>query len=166
MKPPKQDFKKVKEKMEQIIGDFREHIESFHIKDFFKNKNGESFNYIKEVKEADEYVIIRLKGTVDAHTISKVKTERRREIKKILDKHILLDFREVTHMDSAALASLLMLLSDLKKHNRKLGIVNITSLLKNYLNIHKLESAVQIYKDENAALRELMKCEVKNRKQK
>jgi len=156
MKPHKPNFKKAKEKMERIMKGARKHVKPPPIGDIFKNKKGRTFNYVKELKETDELIMVRLKGVIDTYTLPIIKAEHDSEIKENLDKHILLDFKDVTHVDSATLASLIQLLNELKMHNKKLGITNATFLLKNYLGITRLESMVHIYETEKAALKDLM----------
>jgi len=157
MKPPKPNFKKAKEEMKRVMKDIKECVKMLDIENIFKNKHGKYLSYVKEIKEIDDLVVIRLKGSIDIYATPVIKANFASKAKKYLDKNILLDFKKVTHVDSTTLASLIELLNELKKHNRKLGIIGATPLLKDYLNINKLESAVQIYKDEKAALKDLIK---------
>ena len=156
MKPPKPNFKKAKEEMERVMKDARKYVKIPNIEDIFKNKNGKYLSYVKEIKEIDGLVIIRLKGYIDTYTIPAIRTNFVSKAKKYLDKNILLDFKEATHVDSTTLASLIQLLNELKKRNKKLGIANATPLLKKYLDINKLRSMIQIYKNEDAALKDLL----------
>ena len=155
MKPSKPNFKKAKKEIKQAIKETKKRVEKVNIKDVFKNKNGKVFNYVKEVKEMDGLVIVRLKGVIDAYTIPKIEIKHGSEIEENLDKHILLDFKEVARIDSATLASLILLLNELKARHRKLGIVSPTPFLMNYININRLESEIRIYKNEKIALRNL-----------
>ena len=155
MNPPKPNFRKAKKEIKRAIKKTTGHVEKVGIKDVLKNKSGKVFNCVREIKETDSLVIVRLKGSIDAYAIPKIETKYGSEIEKNLDKHILLDFKEVSHIDSATLASLVLLLNELKVHHRKFGVVNPTPLLMNYININKLESKVRIYKNEKTALRNL-----------
>ncbi|MCK5450984.1 MAG: STAS domain-containing protein [Candidatus Omnitrophica bacterium] len=149
-------FKKTKKRMGRIIKDVRKHIKVFSIEDIFKNQDGTILAYIKEIKEIDDLAIVRLKGAIDSRTIPIIRANLGSDVEKYLDKHILLDLKEVTRIDSATLASLIQLLGDLKVHNKKLGIINMTHFLKNYLSIAKLESVVCVYKDEKSAIKDLL----------
>ena len=155
MKAFNPNLKKTKKRINQIIKDVRKNIRVSSIEDIFKNQNGKTLAYIKEITELDNLAIVRLKGSIDSHTIPIIKANLGSDVERYLDKHILLDFKEVTRIDSATLASLIQLLNDLKVHNRKLGIINMILLLKNYLSIAKLESVVRVYKDEKVALKDL-----------
>jgi len=158
MKPPKPNFRKAKKEMKQVMKDIRGYIKMPKIEDIFKDKKGKALTYIKKIQETDTLVIIRLKGFIDSYTIPilvKFGKKDSSKTERYLNKHILLDFKDVTHIDSATLASLIQLLNELKARHRKLGIVNATLLLKNYLRITRLESLIRIYKSEKAALEDL-----------
>ena len=159
MSPLNQDFEKINEEIERIIKDDGERLKSSKIEDIFKNKNRKAFIYIKKIQETDDLVIIRLKGDIDSSSIPVLagfgkKNSGRTE--RYLNKHILLDFKEVTHIDSSTLASLVQLLHELKTRSRKLGVINMTLRLKNYLSIARLESVVCVYKNEKSAVRGLL----------
>ncbi len=164
MKFNKRSVKRVGVKVRRIMQGVEKNVKIFSIRDIFKNKNGKIFTYVKEIKEIDILVIIKLKGSIDFHALPIISANFENKIEKYLDKHILLDFKEVTHVDSATLASLIKLLNELKKRNRKLGIVNITSVLKEYLKIANLESVVQVYESQAEALDDLLGDYLKNKK--
>ena len=156
MKFASRNLKRTIEKMKQIMKDVKKKVKIFSIGDIFKDQNGNIFAYIKEIKEINDLAIVRLRGTIDSYTIPIIRANLGSKLEKYLDKDILLDFKEVAHIDSATLASFIQLLNELKMYNRKLGIANAPLLLKSYLNITKLESVVQIYKSEKAALEDLL----------
>jgi len=136
--------------------DVRKHIKVSSVEDIFKNQNGKTLEYIKEIKEIDDLAIVRLKGSIDSNTIPIIRTNLGSDVERYLDKHILLDLKEVILIDSATIAALIQLLSELKVHNRKLGIINMTLLFKNYLSIARLGSVVCVYKDEKSAVKDLL----------
>ncbi len=154
MNPPGPNFKKAKEEIERAIRKVEGDVKKFSVKDMFKNENEKVHDCIKEIKEMDELVIVRLKGSIDAYAIPRIENKYGSEIEKNFDKHILLDFKETSFVDSATLASLVMLFDELKVHHRKLGVINPTPLFMSYININKLESKIRIYKDEKTALRD------------
>ncbi len=165
MKFNKRGVKRARVKVRRIIQGVEKKVKVFHIKDIFRSKNGNILSYIKEVKEIDGLAIVRLKGTIDFRTIPGIRANIGSRINKYLDMDILLDFKEVTRVDSAALASLIQLLNELKKRNRKLGIVNMTSVLREYLKITNLEFAVQVYKSQKNALDDLLGGYLRNKKE-
>lgn len=164
MKLNKRSVKRVGVKVRRIMQGVEKNVKIFSIRDIFKNKDGKIFTYIKEIKEIDSLVIIKLQGYIDSHTIPIIRDNFSDKIKKYLDKNILLDLKEVTHVDSSTLASLVQLLNELKKRNRKLGIVNTTFVLREYLKITNLESVVQVYKSQTDALDDLLSGYLKNKK--
>jgi len=68
-----------------------------------------------------------------------------------------LDFKEAKHIDSSTLAYIISLLNQLKKRDRKLGLINTNSEIDNYLEIEKVKSLVHVYKNEKEALKSLMR---------
>ena len=114
-------------------------------------RNGILFSYIKEIKEIDDVVLVRLKGNIDAYTIPMISSDRT----KPPNRHFLLDFNDVVHIDSTTLASILILFSLLKMKGRKLGVINPTPLMKNYLKVNKLTKLVKIYNNERKAVNDL-----------
>lgn len=121
----------------------------------FKHENGRPFEYIKEIRDADNLVIIRLRGAVDSDTIPMIEQNIAARGIKLIDKNILVDFNEVTHVDSATLAALVTNLNNAKKHHKKMGIINIHQDLAYYLDIERIKSLFNIYENEDAALKEL-----------
>ena len=150
------NFKKTKKRINQIIKNIRKHIKVSTTEDIFKNQNGKTLVYIKEIKEIDNLAIVRLRGAIDSRTIPIIRDNLGSDVERYLDKHILLDLKEVILIDSATIAALIQLLSELKVHNRKLGIINMTLLFKNYLSIARLGSVVCVYKDEKSAVKDLL----------
>lgn len=124
------------------------------IADIFKDRQGRALPYIKEIRKLDQLTIVRLKGEIDSETIPVISDNIDGQA-KYLDRNILLDFEDVTNVDSSTLAYIITLLDKLQKHHRKLGVINTNSLLDNYLSIEKVDSVIHKYKDENEALKEL-----------
>ena len=155
---PPMDFKKAKKALERIIEAIGERLKASNIEDILKNKNVKALTYIKKIQETDDLVIIRLKGAIDSDAVpflSDFGKQNPGRTERYLNKHILVDFKEVTHIDSSTLASLIQLLKELKIREKKLGIINATLFLKNHLNIAKLESIVKLYRSEKVASKDL-----------
>jgi len=127
----------------------------------FKRKKGKSLPFVKGVKETSNLIIVKLSGVMDANTIPIIRGNYKHEIKQGLDKNVLLDFKEVTHVDSSTLASLLQAMSELKQKHRKLGLVNANHALKEYIAIAKLEFIIYVYDSIDEALEDMNK-ETKN----
>ena len=127
----------------------------FRLERLFKNTTGELFNYLRKVEEAGDLIIERLQGAIDAATIPVIEEGLKGRIEKYLDKNILLDFKDVTHVDSATLAALIILLDQLQCHHRRLGIINPHPELMSYLAIEKIDKLVRVYEDEAQAVADL-----------
>jgi anti-anti-sigma factor len=79
----------------------------------------------------------------------------KKQLEKIGDsnKHeVLIDFSKVTHVDSAAIAVLLIKLSELKRHDKKLGLIHVNKQIKTMLDIFKTGELFVIFDSEEAAL--------------
>ena len=72
-----------------------------------------------------------------------------------LNKHILLDFKEVTHVDSATIANLIFLLNQLQHHQKKLALTHVSLTLEHYIEIDKVRSLIHVYGNEEEALKAL-----------
>jgi anti-sigma B factor antagonist len=125
------------------------------MRNIFRHEDGEPFKYIKSIEETDKLVIIRFRGAVDSDTIPLIKQNIAKRRERFLDKNILADFKEVTHVDSATLAAMVKNLNDIKNHHRKLGIINMHQDLRDYLKIDRIEDLFDIYDTEEAALQVL-----------
>lgn len=112
---------------------------------------GAKERYIEEVKVEDTYVVVRLRGAIDATTIPIVRERHNGHVAQ-LDKHIIVDFKNVEHMDCSTIASLMNLFAELKSHNKKLVIINATDQLIGYTEILRLKPAICIFSKEKEAI--------------
>ena len=123
------------------------------IDNIFRHHDGTLFNYIKEIRTTEDVVIVRLKGKIDSDTIPIIMANRSEKyLAHVTENHILFDLKEVKHVDSATLASLILLLHDLKLHHKKLAFVNIPPRIRDYVDIVRLSYYVHEYENEEAAL--------------
>lgn len=133
----------------------RDNIQKISIQHFFEHQNGTKLPYVKELRESAELITIFLKGPIDVNTVPVVCTDFQGKLERYLDKNILLDFEEVTHVDSSTVADLILLLGQLQQRHRKLGVTHAGGILENYIEIDNLRPLIRIYSDEAEALREL-----------
>jgi len=120
----------------------------------FKDKSGKLLPSIKEIKRLNGAIIIKFQGVFDATTVPIIGTEITDEMRENVDKNIILDFRKVTRIDSSTLAYMITLISQLKKQNRKLGLINTRdTTLESYLKIEGVDSRIDIYKNKEEALK-------------
>jgi len=130
---------------------------SFYFKkfplDIFVNKKGKMMSFIKEIKDVSNVSIIRLAGSIDANSIPTIRNNFKNKIMYLLDRNILLDLKEVTRIDSSALASFLEILNLLKRKHKKLALVNIGPVIMEYIKIAKLGPIIHIYETMEEALK-------------
>jgi anti-anti-sigma factor len=110
--------------------------------------------FVDKFEEIRHVRILRFKGAIDTDILPDIlklknKLEKHGDIKK---NNVLIDFKKITHVDSAAIAVLLILLSELKEHDKKLGLINVTEELKNMLDIFKAGKVFMIFDSEEEAL--------------
>ena len=103
--------------------------------------------------------VLRLKGPIDSETLPKI-VKFKEEARKRMDidaDNVLLDLKKVTRGDSASLSALIIRLSELKKRNKKLGLINVPEKLKYMLSICKCDELFSIFDTEEAALENMNK---------
>ena len=125
--------------------------------DIFKRGKDESAKYIKKIEETEGLIIVRLGGALDSSTIPLIKKKLEEMHEKYAEINAIADFKKVTHVDTSAIAALVLILSEQAKHGARIGIINAPEELASYLKVSKLESAVKIYGSEKAAIKDLAK---------
>jgi len=126
------------------------------IADIFKDKQGKTCSCIKDIKRLDAVTVVRFRGDINSATIPILNQNIGNYTKEPLDRHILLDFKDVSDVDSSTIASLLMLLNNVTRSNRKLGIINATQELISLFQIQRVGSLITVYENEAKALKELI----------
>ncbi|MFH1593894.1 MAG: STAS domain-containing protein [Candidatus Omnitrophota bacterium] len=125
------------------------------IADLFKDRKGKILPYIKEIKRLERLTIIRFHGFMDSSTIPIINENIGSYTRDALDRNILLDFKDVTNVDSSTVASIILLLNNVQKSDRKLGLINVTNQLINFLRVERIETLIKIYKSEEEGLKDL-----------
>ncbi len=142
-------------RVKEIIGLVRDHLKER--RDMFisisagGNKQ-EPEVHVESVMIKDSYALVRLRGRIDAETLPDISgpTVWKEELS---GKNIILDFKNVVRIDSATLAALIAAFHNLKSQKKKLGLINAPAMLKNYIEILKVEGMVKVYKSEKTAAR-------------
>jgi len=141
-----------------IVGRKKSRTRIQSVVDIFRDEEGKLLPSIKETNRLSQTTIVRFQGVIDSSTIPVISKNIKSEMKIYLDRNILLDFRKATHIDSSTLGYMISLLSQLKKRDRKLGLINTSSEMDNYLEIEKVKSLVHVFKKEKEALKSLMRA--------
>jgi len=102
----------------------------------------------------NDVLVCYMTGDIDINTSP--------EVKKIFDKiiagkqgKILLNFKDVSYVDSSGLATLVEILKGLRSYGGKLRITNLSTKVKNLFEITKLEKLFDIYQEEEEAIQTL-----------
>jgi len=100
----------------------------------------------------DEVVILELEGKI---TIGEGDVVLREAIEKHLHqdkKSILLNMARITYMDSSGIGELLSCFKDVAKHGGKLKLLNISTRIKDLLQITQLLSVFEYFDDKEKAV--------------
>lgn len=113
--------------------------------------------YLDTIEDKGEVFLVHLKGDIDKDVLA----ENRQKMTDVIEmmnlytKNILVDFRKVTHTDSATVAALLGRLLDIEKHKKRIGLYNIPQDFLNLIQVLKVEHNFLIFEDEKVALNAL-----------
>jgi len=101
--------------------------------------------FVKEIKMiSDDITVVRLAGAIDLAAMPPVERAMRKN-RSHLDQNIVLDFTEVTHIDTATLAVLIYVLNRLKKRHKKLCLMWINDTVREHIRIAKLEPIIHVF---------------------
>lgn len=109
---------------------------------------------IAAVEDYPSIRIVRLRGKIDQQTVADIERFRKwvAKHKGFKPKHVLIDFREVSHLDTAAVAEIIQQVSDLKTAHFRLGAVHLNPTVRAMFQVLKVEKLIDIYDNESAAL--------------
>lgn len=125
--------------------------------DIFKKNKISLPKWIKKVEERKTIRIFRLQGELGMAAVAELEqfAVLARSQKDYEFKHILLDFADVSSMDSSAVAALLKALRDYKKRHQMLVIVNLNENPKNMIRLAKVGHLFPSYATEAEAIQDL-----------
>ena len=98
--------------------------------------------------------IVRLRGPIDQKTVTDLEhfrkwVEKHRGFKH---KHVLLDFKSVTHIDTAAVAEIIQTVSELKTAHFRLGAINLNETVRSMFHLLRVEKLITFYENESEAV--------------
>ena len=98
--------------------------------------------------------IVRLRGFIDQTTVSELERFRKWVAKHrgFKHKHVLLDFKSVTHVDTSAVAEIIQHVSELKTAHFRLGAINLKEEVHSMFQVLKVDKLVTFYKNESEAV--------------
>ncbi len=98
--------------------------------------------------------IVRLRGAIDQKIVADLEhfrkwVEKHRGFKH---KHVLLDFKEVTHIDTSVVAEIIQAVSELKTVHFRLGAINLNDAVRGMFQVLKVDKLVIFYNNESEAV--------------
>ena len=120
----------------------------------FSGNEGDAPFSIAALEDYPTIRIVRLRGSIDQTTVSELERFRKWVAKHrgFKHKHVLLDFRNVTHVDTAAVAEIIQHVSELKTAHFRLGAINLTEDVRSMFQVLKVEKLVTFYDNESEAV--------------
>ncbi|MFA6078285.1 MAG: STAS domain-containing protein [Candidatus Omnitrophota bacterium] len=113
---------------------------------------------IKSIEQYENYSVVRLAGSYDFSTMPSIEgMMREHKGHGHFDQDIILDFKEVTHIDTSTLAVLIYIINTLKERHQRLFLINCNKMIKDHVKIGKLEPLIHIYDNLKDALKVLNK---------
>ena len=114
-------------------------------------------SWIKSVEERAALRILRLQGNVDMNAVVQIEqfAAKKREEKGFEYKQLLLDFEEVSYIDTSVVASLLKTMCIYKHAHHKMGIINLGEEPRSMFEITKLDKVFFFYDTEAQAIQAL-----------
>ena len=104
-----------------------------------------------KIDQKNNVWVCRMNGEIDINTAP--------QIKKVFDKilsekreKILINFKEVSYIDSSGLATLVEMLKNIRSYGGKLKLSNLSTKIRSLFEITKLEKLFDISNDEEEAL--------------
>ena len=112
---------------------------------------------IAAVEDYPTLRIIRLRGPIDQTTVYDLEKFRKSvsQHKGFTHKHILLDFKEVTRMDTAAVAQIIQAVSELKSKHYRVGVIHLQEMHRDMMRVLRVENWLVFYDNESEALDDL-----------
>ncbi len=102
-------------------------------------------------REKDGVVILDIQGEIDLYNAPEIKDT----IQKLIEAqkyNIIINLEKVSYIDSSGIGALISSLSNLKKYQGSLKIINVYASVKKVFELTKLTSFFEIYNSEEEAL--------------
>ena len=102
-------------------------------------------------REKDGITILDIQGEIDLYNAPEIKDI----IQKLIEAqkyNVIINLEKVSYIDSSGIAALISSLSNLKKYQGGLKIINVYASVKKVFELTKLTSFFEIYESEGEAL--------------
>ncbi len=102
-------------------------------------------------RERDAIVILDIQGEIDLYNAPEIKDT----IQKLIEEqkyNIIINLEKVSYIDSSGIGALISSLSNLKKYQGSLKIINVYASVKKVFELTKLTSFFEIFDSEDEAV--------------
>ena len=102
-------------------------------------------------REKESIIILDIQGEIDLYNAPEIKDT----IQKLIEGqkyNIIINLEKVSYIDSSGIGALISSLSNLKKYQGSLKIINVYASVKKVFELTKLTSFFEIYDSEDEAL--------------
>jgi len=102
-------------------------------------------------REKDKVVVLDIQGEIDLYNAPEIKDT----IQNLIEQQkysIIINLEKVSYIDSSGIGALISSLSNLKKYQGSLKIINVFASVKKVFELTKLTSFFEIYDSEDEAL--------------
>ena len=126
--------------------------------EFFHNDKQQLPYFIESVDDFPHLKLVKLRGDLDTKALGEINQLMKKAKKKtgILDKNVILDLRKVGQVDTATIAQLLKICTDLKQKKYQLGIMNAPESMRHMIGILKLDKVVLNFESKKLAFSEIL----------
>jgi len=104
-------------------------------------------------KNTNGVTILVVDGDIDLNSSPTMRQKFDELIEKNISK-IIINFQDVSYIDSSGLATVIEMLQRLKKSQGQLRLANLSEKLKNLFEITKIDKLFQMYSSEEEALKD------------
>jgi len=104
-----------------------------------------------KIREANGVTIFDVEGEIDLYNAPALKDEIKKKIEE-QKYNIIINLAKVSYIDSSGIGALISSLSNLKKYQGGLKIINVTGSVKKVFELTKLTSFFEIFDSEEEAV--------------
>lgn len=104
-----------------------------------------------KIREANEVTIFDVEGEIDLYNAPALKDEIKKKIEE-QKYNIIINLARVSYIDSSGIGALISSLSNLKKYQGGLKIINVTGSVRKVFELTKLTSFFEIFDSEEEAV--------------
>ena len=101
-------------------------------------------------QKEDKVLVLKITEELDHHTVEKIRRKADYEIERYIPRKVILDFNNVTFMDSAGIGLILGRYKNVSILGGKLEIINVTETVNKILIMSGVNKLININKEECA----------------